>query len=241
MGFHSHECIACGHPLLSHWVTNETNDWMRDGVVIHRDPKQGLTKGEYDGHGRLWYSDKYRKTLNIMGACDDATDGNGYGDIYRGRQEDEPFEACVYHTACWIAAGKPTEWKASPNADDQGYFFDHDHGHQLECPIANRWDACVWVRSEDDYIDLLNPDFDYDADPDGPYLKYEDDKIPGFAWSTGGLSGGDLISRAEGNPYGLCLEWTYRYLSDITRDFPNGELDRDTIFLHPHFIEVQNG
>ena len=84
MGFHSRECIACGHPLLSHWVTNETNDWMRDGVVIHRDPKQGLTKGEYDGHGRLWYSDKYRETLNIMGACDDATDGNGYGDIYRG-------------------------------------------------------------------------------------------------------------------------------------------------------------
>jgi len=59
-------------------------------------PNGGMLKGEYDGYG------------NVCG-----------GDIF------ENGEPEVYHTECWVRAGKPTEFTgASENARDQGYFFD---------------------------------------------------------------------------------------------------------------------
>ncbi len=34
MGFFSFNCEECGHPMLSHYVSTEANDWMTH-VVAH--------------------------------------------------------------------------------------------------------------------------------------------------------------------------------------------------------------
>ena len=215
MGFHSHNCIGCNHPLISHWATNPTNDWMRDATLIHKDPSFGTTSGEYDGYGRIWYSEKYRETLNINGVCDDIKEGEGYVRLYEG----EGFTTCVWHTACWMAAGFPTEWKSSPNAECQGYFFGEGE-HDMECPLKDKWDAMVWTRSDEDDISLV----DYDNEED----IYIHDWAPGFVEMWSHVDGGS-ISRAAGNPYGLCMEYTTFYLSDCTRMSPSAELDK-TVF-----------
>ena len=51
MGFFSWNCKACGHPMLSSYVTDEHNEWMSDVVVLAEDGS--VLKGEYDGYGRV--------------------------------------------------------------------------------------------------------------------------------------------------------------------------------------------
>jgi hypothetical protein len=40
----------------------------------------------------------------------------------------------IYHKACWVKAGKPTEYKGeSPSAGDQGYFGSEEADEDCDC------------------------------------------------------------------------------------------------------------
>lgn len=68
-------------------------------------PSGDITTGEYDGYGRL-----------------DDHDAIGL----------DPVSA--WHRACWVKAGKPTEYQGpSKNSDDQGFFFE-DGAHDMSEP-----------------------------------------------------------------------------------------------------------
>jgi hypothetical protein len=58
---------------------------------------------------------------------------DGYGQV--GTAEDAVgWDSTVWHKACWIAAGSPTDYQgASDHAPDQGYFFDEGE-HDLPEP-----------------------------------------------------------------------------------------------------------
>ena len=106
MGFFSWECNACHHPMLSHWATNEVNDWMQQVTVFMEDGSS--FEGRYDGYGRvLDLDDDVKKQLHYE------------------------LEPMCYHTACWLALEpeKRSEitYKPSDNAADQGFFFDDEH------------------------------------------------------------------------------------------------------------------
>lgn len=96
MGFFSQECHGCGASIISEYAATPNNAWMSDAVAIT--PTGNIHTGTYDGYGRI--------------------DGAEYAIGERNT---------VWHKACWEIAGKPTEYAgASPNAQDQGYFFDDD-------------------------------------------------------------------------------------------------------------------
>jgi len=100
---------GCDHPLLSPYATTGVNAWMTQAVVVMRD---GSTMGgAYNGYAHI-------ETEEVSEQC-----------IVHG--EDDP---CVWHEACWNKAGRPTDHRPSNSADDQGWFFDHRHGHQMEEP-----------------------------------------------------------------------------------------------------------
>ena len=116
MGFFSVNCKCCGHPLLSHYVTNATNRWMEDAVIVRQDGS--ITKGEYDGYGRVG---------GVERAIFDAPNGDGW--------EDYDY-ADAYHLSCWKKAGEPTEYTGgSENAEDQGFFF-NDPDHNMADPMG---------------------------------------------------------------------------------------------------------
>ena len=102
MGFFSWECNACNHPMLSHWATNEINDWMQEVTVFLPDGER--FQGTYDGYG---------KVTDFKEA--------------KGKQLYSELEPMCFHTACLPDDRAPLEHKPSVNAEDQGYFFDTEH------------------------------------------------------------------------------------------------------------------
>jgi hypothetical protein len=94
MGFFSWNCNACGHPLLSHYVIEDRNEWMNHGVAILEDGS--ILKGEYDGYGRL---------------NDHEIADYGEPEVYH--------EACWHLEGEPTEYDQPSE-----SASDQGYFFD---------------------------------------------------------------------------------------------------------------------
>jgi hypothetical protein len=70
-------------------------------------PDGSLVTGTYDGYGRLNDHDQ------AVG-----------------------FDTTVWHDDCWQAAGQPDRYQGtSPNAPDQGWFFDSGD-HDTESPLA---------------------------------------------------------------------------------------------------------
>lgn len=57
---------------------------------------------------------------------------DGYGRV-DGVDVGYPLEASCYHKACWEVSGKPEHSVPSPNASDQGWFFD-EGDHDLPKP-----------------------------------------------------------------------------------------------------------
>jgi hypothetical protein len=115
MGFFSFNCKGCGHPLLSEYVTSPVNHWMQKAVAIPKDfdpDTQEVRKGNYDGYGTL--EEKVGDNTNTYQL-----------------EFDGP---CVWHQACWKAAGNPTDYEPSDIDEDQGYFFNHAQDHQMEEP-----------------------------------------------------------------------------------------------------------
>lgn len=119
MGFHSWDCRGCGHPALSHYVTNNRNAWMRFIVAVRHDGTK--VRGEYDGYGRV---------------VDEA--GEGVGVMLWEGNEGEPSrwkEPDVWHEACWKAAGKPAAYMGgSQSSRDQGFFY-RDGSHDADPPV----------------------------------------------------------------------------------------------------------
>lgn len=100
MGMFSWKCVSCGDSILSSYSINPKdhavdNSWMADAVSIL--PGGSILIGEYDGYGRI----------DDREAFDEMT-----------------LRACMYHKACWVLAGKPTQFVESKDANDQGYFFE---------------------------------------------------------------------------------------------------------------------
>ena len=118
MGFSSWECNGCGHPLLSEWVTTDVNAWMKHVVVVT--PKLGVIEGRYDGYAHLENAGMAGLPVALPDASLCIVEGQG--------------DPCVWHRACWNKAGQPTDHKPSTPAMDQGYFFNHATGHQMEDP-----------------------------------------------------------------------------------------------------------
>lgn len=109
MGFFSWNCRGCGHPMLSEYATNETNEWMRDVVVLEK--SGNVYTGKYDGYGRVGGAEIHIQWENSK--------------LLNG--------PCCWHKACWEKAGKPEYDEQSKMSDDQGYFFDDEH--DMEEPI----------------------------------------------------------------------------------------------------------
>lgn len=106
MGFFSADCTGCGHPILNAHATNPINQWMHIGVAIW--PNGNIRTGFYDGYGNL----------------DERIDSCAVGD-----------DTTVWHEACWIAAGSPTDYRGpSMPSPDQGWFFE-DGAHDMPEPI----------------------------------------------------------------------------------------------------------
>jgi len=147
MGFSSWECNGCGHPLLSEWVTTDVNAWMKQSVIVPTPQRQwrwlgiGVFKGSYNGYASIetrqfTISEAWR--VGTRSRWSDWEEGVleisivGWSIQHEwGREELEP---CVWHEACWNKAGQPTEHQPSNPATDQGYFFNHATGHQMEEP-----------------------------------------------------------------------------------------------------------
>ena len=97
MGFFSWKCKRCDHSLLSPYSADGINAWMKEVVVLEKDGS--LLRGKYDGYGRV-------------------------NDREIAWDEDPE----CYHLACWKLSGSPINYtEGSDNAEDQGYFFDHEH------------------------------------------------------------------------------------------------------------------
>jgi len=141
MGLFSWDCKHCGHPALSEYSANEKNRWMRHVVVFSSgvDPDDcdlpcggGMVFGLYDGYGRV-------SGVDILG-------------------DDYSNDPVIYHTACWLAAGRPTTFDGpSESSADQGHFFD-DPEHDMDPPIAN------WSDVFDDWL-LMGDDCDVESIP----------------------------------------------------------------------------
>jgi hypothetical protein len=78
-------------------ATSVGPSWSREVVVLT--PDGDRVSGRYDGYGRV---DGAAGELELLDA--------------------EPFS--LYHRLCWERAGRPGFTAASPDARDQGYFFD---------------------------------------------------------------------------------------------------------------------
>lgn len=101
MGFFSQNCEGCGHPLLSVHAVNQINQWMVNVVAIS--PSGSIVRGEYDGYGRV-------------------IDGNITHDCAVG------YDSTTWHEACWLMAGRPSEYTGQSDwASDQGFFFTDEH------------------------------------------------------------------------------------------------------------------
>lgn len=109
MGFFSQDCTGCGHPALSRHAVTPVNAWMVAVTVVTPDGQ--LISGEYDGYGRL---DTSAGPRDAVGAAN-----------------------TVWHTDCWVAAGRPRQYRGpSPDSPDQGFFFDTEH--DLPSPLGPR-------------------------------------------------------------------------------------------------------
>ena len=114
MGFFSWKCKGCGHPMINPHTTNKINVWMSNVVIILRDI---ILKGEYDGYGRVIPRDGFPEDI------DDAGD-----DWYEYENNLSDHAPDCWHRSCWELAGRPKKYAGeSPNADDQGFFFDEEH------------------------------------------------------------------------------------------------------------------
>lgn len=107
MGFFSSNCEGCGHPLLCISAINGINSWMNEGVAITEDSQ--VIQGFYNGYGTLV----------------DASRDNDYA--VGGTNT-------VWHRACWVQAGSPTDYRgASASSPDQGWFFE-EGAHDMAEP-----------------------------------------------------------------------------------------------------------
>lgn len=99
MGFFSALCLGCGHPALCPAATESKNAWMSDCITMIKGRKTTI-EGRYDGYGRLG-------GISIASPL--------FND-----------HVSLWHDKCWEIAGKPGHFtEPSPNAPDQGWFFDH--------------------------------------------------------------------------------------------------------------------
>ena len=154
MGFFSWNCRGCGHPLLSQWATNRVNDWMREAVVVESEGR--VIEGTYDGYGRL--------------------DGQEINHQY-SRTDTEYKEPGCWHRACWVKAGKPTDYAPSESSSDQGYFFEAG-AHDMEEPRTRTWTVRV-TRTV-----IMDATFSVEAeDRDAAYDAAEERAVCGdFVW-----------------------------------------------------------
>jgi hypothetical protein len=102
--------------MLSHWVTDKINDWMRSVVVIR--PDDTTVTGEYDGYGRVY--------LEPIGLDD-------IGWVLASPREEIGDSPGCWHLACWGQAGEPVDHVPSSSPDCQG-FFCKDCNHAMACP-----------------------------------------------------------------------------------------------------------
>lgn len=103
MGFFSWDCKACGHPALCKQAADpEINSWMTKAIVMFSNGDS--SRGNFDGYGRVG-----------------RFDGGTFGDV-----------PCLYHLACWEAAGCPPYSGPSRTSKDQGWFFDDGDHDMLE-------------------------------------------------------------------------------------------------------------
>lgn len=104
MGFSSHDCKHCGHPMLStHSCDLGINEWMKEVVVLTANGSRLI--GEHDGYSGVGGASVADVTIPMGGAV-------------------------WVHEACWEAAGRPGfddyDGPSDPS-EDQGFFFDDDH------------------------------------------------------------------------------------------------------------------
>lgn len=127
MGFFSQQCHGCHLSILAPYGLRHGMHWMNEAIAIQKDGT--LHSGGYDGYGRILIAD----SLDQRTEADwDEIESDEYSDKARSIGNDwgddgEPTGngPTVWHKACWLAAGAPREWQGeSPNAADQGYFYE---------------------------------------------------------------------------------------------------------------------
>lgn len=104
MGFHSTDCLHCGHPMLDRRASDEgLNDWMSEYVTL---TSGAVARGTWDGDG--------------------SGDGGGEHTAFLVTPR-----TVTVHYACWEHAGKPgieTYKESNQSTANQGWFFnDGDH------------------------------------------------------------------------------------------------------------------
>jgi hypothetical protein len=125
MGFFSQECHGCHMSVLAPYNLMHGTRWMNRFVAVQKDGV--IASGHYDGYGRNSCADEYDTHTDEYW---DQLESEAIDDAVIGTTWDEDGNPnasgpTVWHQACWLAAGKPTDWKGeSPHASDQGYFYD---------------------------------------------------------------------------------------------------------------------
>lgn len=144
MGFFSWNCRGCEHPLLSRWATNGENGWMQQAVVVEAEGR--VLEGTYDGYGRVGGQEINRQ---------------------HSRTDTEYKEPGCWHRACWVKAGKPTDYAPSKSSDCQGYFCgecQHDMNEPSCPPMGTDGGPCghcdkpVWYCNDEEQWFHEDPD-----------------------------------------------------------------------------------
>jgi hypothetical protein len=107
MGFYSWNCRGCGESIKAPYDIPEAIEWQNDIVAL---PQDGTPiQGKYDGYGRVVI-----ERVRFFPA--------DYGTSEELHSLADPVEC--WHQRCWEKAGSPkTSTDASPNAEDQGFFY----------------------------------------------------------------------------------------------------------------------
>jgi hypothetical protein len=142
MGFFSQECHGCHMSILAPynlWVRGKGGRpvnlwWMNDVVAITKDGV--LCSGSYDGYSRIDPDTNDERGEQYWDDVEaEKIQDRVIGITWDDRGEENHAGPTVWHRACWIAAGQPRDWKGqSPNADDQGYFFDPEDYATAKAP-----------------------------------------------------------------------------------------------------------
>lgn len=103
MGFSSYNCLGCGYSIRSeHACRSPESLWMVYATMVL--PSGLPLSGYYDGYGRI------------------VTDAEREEEVEVPRDKRGRMRAGLYHTACWELLKRPSYTKASPRAEDQGFF-----------------------------------------------------------------------------------------------------------------------